>query len=460
MSPALDAVTAYENSAKNPLNENIKRPHDAPADSLPVYQCIRKLSELSVHIKNTEKFAKYDLLLSEMGMNVDFFKGLREKPSLIYVSQPGPWFSINHQIIISLLQKLAGYFDCNEDLSGIFALNNDRFTFGGLKKTFNNLNLANDLKPVHFVENKFIEANEGLAYPYVSIKNADSKILRSTFEISRNIIKSSQKSFKEFEHEIRTMPHEVIDRLRRIDDFIPHGCDLKKLYDLLHLIYREKILDDLDFAIDSVKNKVAWHQYWNGLNKKILNVKIKSADKILNKYILAIENVHKLANWIITNTAPAGDPAILNLIDPFSHEHFCVFYDTQKAAAKVENFLYYNSKEGDSAKQYLSWEEIINLAEQELTSGPTYIVKYLLRAASHFYFMVDYDISTKNTKHDDIINRLHQEKIGIAYPWISVSPPINNDTSEIVPDNSSMIALYSPFHEIEQSTAIARFFAG
>lgn len=461
MSPALEAITAYEKSDQNPLNKTIKHQHALPGQS-----CIKTLSQLQTHINNEGKHASYDLLLDEMGMDTAFFKKHREKPAFVFVFQPGPWFSIKYQIIINLLQKLIDYFDCNREISGVFALNNDRFTFGGLKKIFNQFYLANDLKTLHFVEKKFIEQNEGLGYPYVSIENGDARGLKSIIDISGGIVKASQKDFRQFEHYIRTLPHEQIGRNKRIDDFIPHEHDLKRLHDLLQLIYREKIMADLKFASDNINEKeTIWSSYWNDVNRQVMEIEIGEIDNLLNKYVLAIRDVHKLAEWLgKTLNNPEGEPlSILNIIDPYSHKHYSVYYDFGKAKTGDKNFLYYVNKteaSGEPEKTFLTWEEITNLAEQELTGGPTYLIKYLLRAASHNYMLVDSSIATQNTKHDLLLNLTHQSLTGLPYPWITVDQPINNNTSEIVPDNESFIALYSPFHEIEQSTAIARFFAG
>ena len=467
MSPALDAVTAYEKSDRNPLNSKPRHDHNLPADPAGAHQeCIASLSQLQAHINNAGKHARYDLLLEEMGMDIEYFKKLREKPSFVFSYQPGPWFSTSYQIIINLLERLVDYFECNKELSGVYALNNDRFTFGGLKKAFNQFNLANDLKIQHLVDKKFIEENEGLAYPYVTVEKDDALGLKSIFDLAYGILKTSQKDFKQFERYIHTLPHDKTGKQKRIDDFLPHGHNLRNLYDLLQLVYREKILEDLEFAARQIDPKeTQWSSYWTKVNRQIMEVEIGEADKILNEYVLAIKDVHKLAGWLTQNTSrPSGEPlAILNLIDPYSHRHYSVFYDSEKAKSGKKDFLYYiNKKNGESEpeKQYLTWEEITNLAENELTSGPVYEIKYLLRAASHTYFLVNSDISSKNTKHDVTLDQIHRAKIGLPYPWISVSQPINNNTSEVIPDNESFIALYSPFHEIEQSTAIARFFAG
>lgn len=459
MSPALEAITAYEKNDQNPLNGNSRHQHQLlPED------CIGSLSKLQQHINNREKHDKYDQLLQTMGMQTEFFSKLRQKPSFIFSHQPGHWFSIGYQSIIMLLQKLDDYFETNKEISGVHAFNNDRFTFGGQKKAFNQLYLANDLNIIHFVGKKFIEKNEGLAYPFVTIEKDDARNLRSIFDLALFILKHSQQEYPSFEKAINSLPHEIKNGQKRIDDFIPKGYELRKLYDILQLTYREKIIEDLKFASDSLMQPIEWNTFWNSLNQKIMEVEVKNADDLLNKYILAISDIHKLANWLakVTQEAPGQPVPIINIIDPFSHKHYSVYYDFEKAAKK--KFLYYTEKEDSEEnqvpeRQYLSIEEIMNLAEEGLTGGPSYIIKYILRAASHSYFLVDSITSANNTKHDVIIDKIHEQEIGIPYPWITTLRPINDDTSDIVPDNTSLIALYSPFHEIEKSTAVARFFA-
>lgn len=418
---------------------------------------ICSLSQLKNHLGSKDKAKKYDKMLEEMGMDKGFFSQLREKPSFIYSEQPNPLFIKNTGPTFGLLKELISYFDVNKDNSGVFALNNDRFTMGGLKKESNILYLMNGLKSIHIADKKFISENQGKAYQYVILSEDDASGIRSVFEILLKIIQAAEADSHSFIRIINKLPHEKLQRRKRIDDFLPYGIDLALVHQQLQYLNLDRLKHDLNYIIQNSYAGNTWAKLWTSVNSKILDMEIRPADKLLNQYILAIKDPHKYMRWnadIIGHNK--NEPlAILNFVDTSSGYHRTLFYDFSLANKADQKCFYYCANKDN--KVYLDFPEVRKLAQHNLTGGPMYIPKYLLRAASNTYFLVHLSDIAKNTKNDDQLSGLHQNMIGEKYPWITLKPWLGHNQN-VSFDESSMMTNYDHQQIDRNSQQIKRFF--
>ncbi len=431
----------------------------------PVDHCIKTDSSLKAHIGDEQKHEKYDRVLADMGMDITFFKKLREKPNFIFSTQPGPWLTANFKAIVALLNNLIENYDCNRGLSGTYALMNDRFTFTGLKKAFNEFTLANGLKTLHLTEKRFIEHHEGLAYSNTIMEEKTTQRILSIFNLGAELTKASQKSLHEFEDFIHHCPHDKKENAIRIDDLIPHEINVSKLYESLRQIFTEKAVVDLESICKNSNPQEDWGKFWTTVNSKILKTEIGKADDLLNDFVLAVEDVEKLADRLAsyTNHDRTKPISLVNIIDSESGQHACVQYSFDKTSSAQESGLSYNIRNHQThsyENKPITWEKVREMAKKRLTAGPSYTLKYFLRAAANTYFLVDSTLSVKETKHDAEISILHEKLIGIPYPWVSLRQNPNKSPSDEVPPIDTFISLYSPHHHIEQNKAIAEFFAG
>jgi len=369
--------------------------------------------ELSSHLQRADKSERYRQLLRAYGIDPDAAEvaELRGRPALLFFEQPGCYLTPRDMVRARLLERLVQRRGFDAELSGVRVLEHDRFTNDGEKAVFLEFCLHNDLGPAKLFSAQFAKKHKHQTYASLKISGSSFQRMRAIWDYSLLLLEAAADS------PARCV--EVLEELKSRSpqpgacDLLPAGearADLERIAADMTECRAEAAFKALWPARTHLRRDIPWDLYWSQVNAEFLELPIGSISALLERFVLAIDDPVRLARRLHESLGAGSDEPISVAGLATEREIFrTVLFDPTSEAFFIAR--------GDGSRDPITWDEIRAAASSGRGARPAGVVLYLMLAAFGNYLLVDCGDSVQPFQEE--ICRLHEQEMGLKYPWVT-----------------------------------------
>lgn len=399
--------------------------------------------DLERHCHNEAKYAGYQRLLTDFGIDVSRFAALATPPRLILAEQPGCWFCADDLLRFRLFRVLTGTLGFGAR-SGVLSLASDAFTCRGIKKLFFMFQLHRELGPVPLVGAAFLRRNRNRTYHALRIAGSTYERVATILDLSLAMLDSAAVSPKAFAEETMAIFRAgVRSGLRPL---LPAASDRGSLVRLALRLAEHDLRAarrPLAAARRALADGISWVPYWDGVNGAFFGARVGKLGPLFNRFLLAVADPLRMARQLLRlSRHPAGRPLAVAAIFGEGEKYRMVYFDPQR------NRFFYRPSGG--ARRDLDWTRIRSLAACGRTGGPAGTLEYLLMAAAGIYLVADPCDGLNRFERQ--AREIHQRYTGLPFPYVA----LDSDGEYPAID---YLRIFEPDFEARAQATLDRFFA-
>jgi hypothetical protein len=221
----------------------------------------------------------------------------------------------------------------------------------------------------------------------------------------------------------------------KIDSFLPNlthpsiNKTTEGLYDyLINTLDIPSVESFLKNCEHAVLEEKTWGDLWNRINQYFFGDPVRSLDTVMNDFTFSVKDYKQLAHKYRELAQLDSTPFRFWGVVDENNKHRIVNFDP----VTEEMFYIQGGK-----SYYITWEEIVSLAQKNNTCGPTAPIEYLMLAFSGYFQVPDFYFHPKVDKYQKTAIDIHKKVCGAMYPWLLLKE------EELPPTQPSFLEAFS-----------------